>query len=161
MRKIPFAGIELTSQRVRGLQGTSELPGRPGYTTKLQIHVSVVPLVETQLIKCLQAEQIMFFLLMEGLNSCITCQIHDLCLGPIASCSLDNLHRDRCAILGVNRLYCGCQTNTISFIFIGIQVFQHFLHLFLTYWYMLSMYVCMYVCMYGHHLLYQSYVSTG
>ena len=28
MRKIPFAGIELTSQRVRGLRGTSELPGR-------------------------------------------------------------------------------------------------------------------------------------
>ena len=29
MRKIPFAGNELTSQRVRGLRGTSELPGRP------------------------------------------------------------------------------------------------------------------------------------
>ena len=29
MRKIPFAGIELTSPRVRGLRGTSELPGRP------------------------------------------------------------------------------------------------------------------------------------
>ena len=29
MRKIPFARIELTSQRVRGLRGTSELPGRP------------------------------------------------------------------------------------------------------------------------------------
>ena len=29
MRKIPFAGIELTSQRVRGLRGTSELRGRP------------------------------------------------------------------------------------------------------------------------------------
>ena len=29
MRKIPFAGIELTSQRVRELRGTSELPGRP------------------------------------------------------------------------------------------------------------------------------------
>ena len=29
MRKIPFAGIELTFQRVRGLRGTSELPGRP------------------------------------------------------------------------------------------------------------------------------------
>ena len=29
MRKIPFAGIELTSQRIRGLRGTSELPGRP------------------------------------------------------------------------------------------------------------------------------------
>ena len=27
--KIPFGGIELTSQRVRGLRGTSELPGRP------------------------------------------------------------------------------------------------------------------------------------
>ena len=29
VRKITFAGIELTSQRVRGLRGTSELPGRP------------------------------------------------------------------------------------------------------------------------------------
>ena len=29
VRKIPFAGIELTSQRVRELRGTSELPGRP------------------------------------------------------------------------------------------------------------------------------------
>ena len=29
VRKILFAGIELTSQRVRGLRGTSELPGRP------------------------------------------------------------------------------------------------------------------------------------
>ena len=29
VRKIPFAGVELTSQRVRGLQGTSKLPGRP------------------------------------------------------------------------------------------------------------------------------------
>ena len=28
MRKIPLAGIELTSQRVRGLRGTSELPGQ-------------------------------------------------------------------------------------------------------------------------------------
>ena len=27
MRKIPFAGVELTPQRVRGLRGTSELPG--------------------------------------------------------------------------------------------------------------------------------------
>ena len=31
MRKIPFAGIELTSQRVRGFRGTSELPGRPTF----------------------------------------------------------------------------------------------------------------------------------
>ena len=29
MRKIPFAGIELTPQRVRGLRGTFKLPGRP------------------------------------------------------------------------------------------------------------------------------------
>ena len=29
VRKIPFAGIELTSQRVKGLRGTSELSGRP------------------------------------------------------------------------------------------------------------------------------------
>ena len=29
VRKIPFAGIELTPQRVGGLRGTSELPGRP------------------------------------------------------------------------------------------------------------------------------------
>ena len=39
MRKIPFAGIELTSQRVRGLRGTSELPGRPAmqYSTIIVI----------------------------------------------------------------------------------------------------------------------------
>ena len=30
VRKNPFAGIELMSQRVRGLRGTSELPGQPG-----------------------------------------------------------------------------------------------------------------------------------
>ena len=34
-------------------------------------------------------------------------------LGPIASCSLDNLHRDQCAILEVNRLCYGCQTITV------------------------------------------------
>ena len=33
MRKIPFAGVELTSQRVRGFRGTSELPGRPAVGT--------------------------------------------------------------------------------------------------------------------------------
>ena len=31
MRKIQFAGVELTFQRVRGLRGTSELPGRPSH----------------------------------------------------------------------------------------------------------------------------------
>ena len=34
MRKIPFAGIELTSQRVRGLRGTSELPGRCSWVSR-------------------------------------------------------------------------------------------------------------------------------
>ena len=29
VRKTPFPGVELTSQRVRGLRGTSKLPGRP------------------------------------------------------------------------------------------------------------------------------------
>ena len=48
------------------------------YSTRLRIHVPIVPLVETQLIKCLQAEQITFSPLMKGLKSCITCQIHDL-----------------------------------------------------------------------------------
>ena len=33
VRKIPFAGIELTSQRVIGLRGTSELTGRPAMDT--------------------------------------------------------------------------------------------------------------------------------
>ena len=33
VRKIPFAGIELTSQLVKGLRGTSELPGRPALKT--------------------------------------------------------------------------------------------------------------------------------
>ena len=36
VRKIPFAGVELTSQRVRGLRGTCELPGRPA-RVKLEI----------------------------------------------------------------------------------------------------------------------------
>ena len=35
VRKIPFAGVELTSQRVRGLRGTSELPGRPALVTEI------------------------------------------------------------------------------------------------------------------------------
>ena len=34
MRKIPFAGIELTSQRVRG---TSELPGRPASPLRMNM----------------------------------------------------------------------------------------------------------------------------
>ena len=40
-RKVPLAGIELTSQRVRGLRGTSELPGRPasGVTKKRDLQV--------------------------------------------------------------------------------------------------------------------------
>ena len=43
MRKIPFAGIELTSQRVRGLRATSELPGRPasGRGTTKYIHTYI------------------------------------------------------------------------------------------------------------------------
>ena len=31
VRKIPFAGIELMARRVKGLRGTSELPGRPAF----------------------------------------------------------------------------------------------------------------------------------
>ena len=41
VRKIPFAGIELTSQRARGLRGTSELPGRPAYIVLMYYHSSV------------------------------------------------------------------------------------------------------------------------
>ena len=37
MRKIPFAGTELTPQRVRGLRGTSELPGRPARTVYVYV----------------------------------------------------------------------------------------------------------------------------
>ena len=37
VRKIPFAGIELTSQRVRGLRGTSELPAFKFENTTLSI----------------------------------------------------------------------------------------------------------------------------
>ena len=37
VRKIPFAGNELTSQRVRGLRGTSELPGRPAFLCVFKI----------------------------------------------------------------------------------------------------------------------------
>ena len=42
VRKIPFAGIELTSQRVRGLRGTSELPGRPALNSAYQIYDSLL-----------------------------------------------------------------------------------------------------------------------
>ena len=35
--EIPFAGIELTSQRVRGLRGTSELPGRPAMVINISV----------------------------------------------------------------------------------------------------------------------------
>ena len=42
VRKIPFAGVELTSQRVRGLRGTSELPGRPAQFDKyIYIHTYI------------------------------------------------------------------------------------------------------------------------
>ena len=34
MKKIPVDGNELTSQRVRGLRGTSKLPGRPAIERK-------------------------------------------------------------------------------------------------------------------------------
>ena len=47
VRKIPFAGIELTSQRVRGLRGTSELPGRPttytNYYMKIKTKIISAP----------------------------------------------------------------------------------------------------------------------
>ena len=38
MRKILFAGIELTPRRVRGLRGTSELPGRPAVVGEKTIY---------------------------------------------------------------------------------------------------------------------------
>ena len=47
VRKIPFAGIELASQRVRGIRGTSELPGRPAvsvqYDHRYFQHASELP----------------------------------------------------------------------------------------------------------------------
>ena len=39
VKKIPFAGVELTSQRVRGLRGTSELPGRPAFAHTINLLV--------------------------------------------------------------------------------------------------------------------------
>ena len=53
MRKIPFAGIELTSQRVRGLRGTSELPGRPATCAPLFSHTHLWYEVG-MLIECVQ-----------------------------------------------------------------------------------------------------------
>ena len=41
VRKILFDGIELTSQRVKGLRGTSELPGRPAHVIIL-LYLQVV-----------------------------------------------------------------------------------------------------------------------
>ena len=49
VRKIPFAGIELTSQRVRGLRGTSELPGR---TVHYYYHVGYCTIIHTLLMFC-------------------------------------------------------------------------------------------------------------
>ena len=42
MRKIPFAGIELTYQRVRGYMDTSELPGRQAFDYELLILIIVI-----------------------------------------------------------------------------------------------------------------------
>ena len=39
VRKIPFAGIELASQHVRGSRGTSELPGRPAFSYMYSVRV--------------------------------------------------------------------------------------------------------------------------
>ena len=52
MRKIPFAGIELTSQRVRGLRGTHELPGRPALCTNDIIIVPIIFIVRKNLSSC-------------------------------------------------------------------------------------------------------------
>ena len=41
VRKILFAGIELTSQRVRGLRGTSELPGRPATHYNIYVYIYI------------------------------------------------------------------------------------------------------------------------
>ena len=41
VRKIPLGGVELTSQRVRAIRGTSELPGRPA--THVQRECSAEP----------------------------------------------------------------------------------------------------------------------
>ena len=46
MRKIPFAGIELTSQRVRGLRDTSELPGRGCSVILILILISILILIQ-------------------------------------------------------------------------------------------------------------------
>ena len=45
MRKIPFDGIELTSQRVRGLRGTSELPGRPAVIVIIVLVLVIVTVI--------------------------------------------------------------------------------------------------------------------
>ena len=45
MRKIPFAGIEHSSQRVRELRGTFELPGRPALHLLLCTEVLIIHLV--------------------------------------------------------------------------------------------------------------------
>ena len=75
-RTVYYCHMDTSPQQL--LQNDSSTHPIIMYTTELKIHVPVVPLVETQLIKCLQVEQITFSLLMEGLNSCITCEIHDL-----------------------------------------------------------------------------------
>ena len=51
MKKIPFAGIELTSQRVRGLRGTSELPGRPAPNTDKSC-IQIIYLITYYVLHC-------------------------------------------------------------------------------------------------------------
>ena len=80
MRKIPFAGIELTSQRVRGLRGTSELPGRPvlqNYIGIILKHLHVFETAVNTMEKVLVLDP--FLPLPTGINSYYSC--------PLSSCT--------------------------------------------------------------------------
>ena len=57
VRKIPFAGIELTSQRVRELRGTSELPGR----SAVYIIISIVIVEKTGLLYILIVKLVFYW----------------------------------------------------------------------------------------------------
>ena len=53
VRKIPIAGIELRSQRVRGLRGTSELPGRPATHYNIYIYIYIYYIVQKGYVNCI------------------------------------------------------------------------------------------------------------
>ena len=82
VREISFAGVELTSQRVRGLRGTSELPGRPATHDCPVVHcqmmhqsrsrmASIVQLTYISAVKLVAGETLILCSRMQSINKVI------------------------------------------------------------------------------------------